>query len=83
MASLKNHTPENYNANASFVYSDQFTSPILGLLNPQPGEIIADLGCGTGELTAKIVAAVGGTGTVVGFDSSEKMVSYFCDSRFA
>ena len=75
MASLQNHTPENYNVNASFVYSDQFTSPVLGLLKAQPGEVIADLGCGSGELTAKICAAVGSSGKVVGIDSSEKMVS--------
>ena len=74
MASLKNHTPENYNKNASFVYSDKFTSPVLDLLNAQPGEVIADLGCGTGELTAKVCAAVGSGGSVVGIDSSPKMV---------
>ena len=27
-----------YNANASFVYSDVYTSPILSMLNPKPGE---------------------------------------------
>jgi ubiquinone/menaquinone biosynthesis C-methylase UbiE len=75
MTSLDNHNPENYNTNASFVYSDKFTSPVLALLNAQPGEVIVDLGCGTGELTARLCSAVGSTGRVVGIDSSQKMVS--------
>lgn len=76
MASLTNHTPENYNANASFVYSDKFTSPVLGLLDARPGEIIVDLGCGSGELTAKVQSAVGLSGRIVGIDSSAKMVRH-------
>lgn len=74
MAALTNHIPDNYNSNASFVYSDQFTSPVLSLLNAQSGEVIADLGCGTGELTTKILARVGSRGRVVGIDSSRAMV---------
>jgi ubiquinone/menaquinone biosynthesis C-methylase UbiE len=45
------------------------------LLTAQPGEVIVDLGCGTGELTARLCVAVGSSGRVVGIDSSQKMVS--------
>lgn len=34
-----------YNKNASFVYSTAFSTPVLELLNAQPGERILDLGC--------------------------------------
>jgi len=44
---------------------------VLEWLAPQPGERILDLGCGDGQLTAKIVA----TGAeVIGVDSSPEMV---------
>jgi ubiquinone/menaquinone biosynthesis C-methylase UbiE len=66
-----------YNQTASFVYSNAFTSPILELLKPQPGERIVDLGCGSGVVTLeleKIVEEKEG-GLVVGVDFSESMVS--------
>ena len=44
---------------------------VLEWLAPQPGERILDLGCGDGQLTAKIVAA---GAEVVGVDSSPAMV---------
>ena len=74
-SSLTAHTAENYNKHADFVYSAKFTTPVLGLLNAQPGERIIDLGCGTGVLTEIIRAAVGASGEVWGLDSSESMVS--------
>ncbi|TXT04927.1 hypothetical protein VHUM_04010 [Vanrija humicola] len=73
-ASLSNHNPSNYNKHADFVYAAKYTSAVLDLLNPQPGEAIADLGCGTGELTLKIKDAVGPNGTVWGIDSSQSML---------
>lgn len=60
--------------NASFVYSDVFTSPVLNLLDARPGQKILDMGCGTGELTAKIETAVGHEGQSWGTDSSQDMV---------
>lgn len=77
-ASLSNHNPSNYNKHADFVYAAKYTSAVLDLLNPQPGEAIADLGCGTGELTLKIKDAVGPQGTVWGIDSSQSMVGRPC-----
>jgi trans-aconitate methyltransferase len=44
---------------------------VLEWLDPKPGERILDLGCGDGQLTAKIVAA---GAQVVGVDASQAMV---------
>lgn len=73
-SSLTNHNPDVYNKNASFVYSAAYTAAVLGLLDAKPGERIADLGCGTGELTMQLVNTVGEHGEVVGFDSNQQMV---------
>jgi SAM-dependent methyltransferase len=45
---------------------------VLGLLNPQPGERILDVGCGDGTLSARIIEA---GATVVGVDGSQDMVA--------
>ena len=66
-----------YNNTASFVYSSAFTSPVIELLSPKPGESILDFGCGTGEITIKLKDAVGENGLVVGVDASSNMVLYF------
>jgi ubiquinone/menaquinone biosynthesis C-methylase UbiE len=66
-----------YNKVANFVYSSQYTTPILDLLNAKPGERIIDFGCGSGELTLQIEQMVvqGEGGVIVGVDASESMVS--------
>jgi trans-aconitate methyltransferase len=68
------HTQEwsssRYAENARFV--SDLGEAVLGLLNPQPGERILDLGCGDGALTEKI-AAMGAE--VVGVDGSPDMVA--------
>ena len=74
-ASLTNHNAAAYNQNAAFVYSAKYTAAVLDLLDARPGERIADLGCGTGELTLQIADTVGERGSVVGLDSSADMVS--------
>ena len=49
----------------------KYGEKLIELLAPQPGEIILDLGCGTGQLTDKIAA----TGAkVIGIDRSEEMI---------
>lgn len=66
-----------YSTNASFVYSSAFTSAVLNLLAPQPGERILDLGAGSGEVTleiAKAVQAEGKPGSVVGVDMSAALL---------
>lgn len=59
----------DYATNAAFV--PQLGGAALSLLAPQPGEMILDIGCGDGALTAKIVAA---GARVIGLDASEEMV---------
>lgn len=58
-----------YSKQHSFVW--EAAGDLLGLLNPQPGERILDLGCGTGQLTAKIAEA---GAQVTGLDSSASML---------
>lgn len=62
-------SPMDYAQNAAFVPA--LGAPALALLDPRPGELILDLGCGDGVLTEKIVAA---GASVIGFDSSPEMV---------
>lgn len=66
-----------YNNTASFVYSSDYTTPIISMLQPRPGERILDLGCGSGELSIKLAAIVKQAegGVVVGVDASESMVN--------
>ena len=59
----------DYAKNAAFV--PRLGDAVLQLLNPQPGELILDVGCGDGVLTQRIVE-VGAR--VIGLDSSEEMV---------
>ena len=62
--------PELYTQKHNFVY--QYGEGLVELLNPQPGECILDLGCGTGELTYRISE----TGAeVVGIDSAAELIA--------
>jgi len=63
-------SPADYAASAAFVPA--LGEAALALLDPRPGEMILDLGCGDGALTEKIVAA---GAVVIGIDSSEEMVA--------
>ncbi len=57
----------------------EFFGPIarglLELLDPQPGETFADLGCGKGALLIPAAQAVGPSGRAMGIDVSPAMVS--------
>ncbi|GAA6054856.1 hypothetical protein JCM3770_004111 [Rhodotorula araucariae] len=67
---------QRYNTNANFVYSSAFTSPTIALLDPQPGDHILDLGCGSGELTlSALLPAVLPSGFVVGLDASPDLLA--------
>jgi SAM-dependent methyltransferase len=59
----------DYAKNAAFV--PRLGDAVLQLLDPKPGELILDLGCGDGVLTQRIVEA---GARVIGLDSSEEMV---------
>ena len=61
--------PVGYNQNARFV--SDLGEPVLQLLNPKPGEMVLDLGCGDGELTLKLIDA---DCHVIAVDSSPAMV---------
>jgi len=58
-----------YDQKHSFV--SEYGKSLIPLLEPQPGESILDLGCGTGHLT-KAIAQTGAH--VVGIDSSPSMI---------
>ncbi len=58
-----------YENKHAFVW--QYGEELLKLLNPQPGESILDLGCGTGQLTAKIAETAA---EVRGIDSAPAMI---------
>ena len=55
----------------AFAFVPALGAAVLDLLDPQPGERVLDLGCGSGELTAQIAAC---GAHVVGVDSSTEML---------
>ena len=62
-------SPADYAQNARFV--PELGAAAVQLLNPRPGELILDVGCGDGALTARIAEA---GARVIGLDSSPEMV---------
>ena len=59
-----------YTQNHAFVFN--YGESVVALLAPQPGELILDVGCGSGELTQQLAQA---GATVVGIDASPEMVA--------
>lgn len=59
-----------YDQRHAFVF--RYGEEVVALLNPQPGERILDIGCGTGHLTQQIAAA---GAQVVGLDNSPDMIA--------
>jgi|SRR5579863_3842668 len=59
-----------YQNRYSFVW--EAAGDLIGLLAPQPGERILDLGCGPGQLTARIAES---GAAVIGMDRSEPMIA--------
>ncbi|GAA0987821.1 class I SAM-dependent methyltransferase [Acrocarpospora macrocephala] len=56
---------------SSFGYVSAQGAPLVDLLDPQPGERVLDLGCGTGVLTAEIASR---GARVLGIDGSHSMI---------
>ena len=48
---------------------------VIALANPQPGERILDVACGTGALTRVVAKSIGPNGRVVGLDLSPEMLA--------
>ncbi|HLK67934.1 MAG TPA: class I SAM-dependent methyltransferase [Bryobacteraceae bacterium] len=73
--------PNLYQSSCSFVW--EYGREMIGLLAPQTGERILDVGCGTGQLTAEIARS---GAAVTGIDSSPAMIAQarenFPDLRF-
>jgi trans-aconitate methyltransferase len=73
--------PNLYQSSHAFVWEK--AADLIGLLDPKPGERILDVGCGTGQLTAKIAES---GADVVGIDRSSEMIEQarrnFPDLRF-
>ena len=44
-------------------------------LDPSPGQVLADIGCGNGLLTVDLAHAAGPTGQVIGIDPSDDMLA--------
>jgi len=61
--------PELYQGAHAFVW--ERAADLVELLAPRPGERILDVGCGTGQLTAKLADS---GAEVVGIDSSDSMI---------
>ena len=59
-----------YQTRHSYVYG--YGEELIGLLEPRAGERILDLGCGSGQLTAKIAES---GAEVVGLDRSAEMIA--------
>lgn len=55
----------------SFAFVSQFGATVLDWLDPKAGEVIIDLGCGSGDLTLQLVEK---GADVIGIDASEDML---------
>lgn len=56
-------------------FHQRFTTHIVQLLQPKPGELILDLACGTGLLSFKAAQLVGSSGRVCAVDISSGMLA--------
>jgi predicted methyltransferase len=52
---------------------------VVAQLQLRPGDVVADIGAGTGYFTRRFAAAVGPTGTAMGLDVEPTMVAYIND----
>ena len=64
-------SPDLYTNKHSFV--QEYGTSLIELLDPKPDESILDVGCGTGELTAKLAEL---SDDVIGIDASPSMIDH-------
>jgi SAM-dependent methyltransferase len=79
---------EFWNSPATRVWADEhermdrvvadFTTKILALAAPQPGEHVLDIGCGGGTTTLELAKQVGPSGHVIGADIAEHSIACVC-----
>lgn len=62
------------NADDLEAFSRQFSDPAIDLLDPRPGQDVADVGCGPGVTTAELARRVAPGGMAVGVDVAPGMV---------
>ena len=62
------------NADDLEAFSRQFSDPAIDLLDPHPGEHVADVGCGPGVTTTELARRVAPGGTATGVDVAPGMV---------
>ena len=70
-------TTDSWNPDQYLKFADERAQPFFDLLElvvPVPGGDVVDLGCGTGELTARLHDH-SQAGTTLGIDSSEAMLA--------
>jgi ubiquinone/menaquinone biosynthesis C-methylase UbiE len=56
-------------------HQQQFRQQMADLLQLHEGDVVLDVGCGTGDLSFEAAKRVGSTGRVVGVDGSEEMIA--------
>jgi len=62
-------------ADAMEPFARQFGDPAMDLLDPAPGQHVADVGCGPGITTIELARRVGSAGSALGVDVSARMVA--------
>jgi len=65
---------ENYEKNIVTYTMRPFAALLLELANPQPGEHVVDVACGTGIVARQVAPRVGASGTVVAVDVNPAML---------
>jgi trans-aconitate methyltransferase len=71
---MSEHTWDSSTYDRDFSFVAAYGETILGWLDARPGERVLDLGCGTGDLTARLVDS---GAAVVGLDSDAAMAEAF------